>query len=243
MRTMATRPVEHGSSRSELPLRKNALPHSERGIFESRLGQPTVRECAILALSWPGSSPHETRDPCALLGGPRWNTGSGRRFPTTCGVQADSSPPRMWGGRGRSAAKRQLSDMDDYPVIIYDGMCNLCNSSVDFVLRHDARGHFRFAAFQSAAGQGLIRHCPTEQPLGNAIVLVHAGKCHSRSDAVLRILRLLPGAWSLLGGLRLVPGPIRDWVYNVVSRNRYRLFGRRNFCRMSLDGFEDRFLE
>src|SRR3972149_4771310 len=137
----------------------------------------------------------------------------------------------------------RLSDMDGYPVILYDGVCNLCNSTVDFVLRHDTTGRFRFAAFQSGAGQSLIRRCPTEQPLGRAIILVQAGECHTRSDAILGILTLLPGAWTLLGGLRLVPGPIRDWIYNLVSRNRYRWFGRRNICRMSLDGFEDRFVE
>jgi len=133
--------------------------------------------------------------------------------------------------------------MDGYPVILYDGVCNLCNSSVDFVLSHDTTGRFRFAAFQSGAGQSLIRLCSTEQPLGKAIILVQAGKCHTRSDAILEILGLLPGAWSLLGGLRLVPRPIRDWAYNFVSRNRYRWFGRRTVCRMTLHGFEDRFLE
>jgi predicted DCC family thiol-disulfide oxidoreductase YuxK len=133
--------------------------------------------------------------------------------------------------------------MDGNPVILYDGLCNLCNSSVDFVLRRDTTGRFRFAAFQSGAGQSLIRFCPTEQPLGKTIILIQAGRCYTRSDAILGILRLLPGAWSLLGGLRLVPGLLRDWTYNLVSRNRYKLFGRRDVCRMSLDGFEDRFLE
>jgi predicted DCC family thiol-disulfide oxidoreductase YuxK len=133
--------------------------------------------------------------------------------------------------------------MDVNPVILYDGICNLCNSSVDFVLRHDTTGRFRFAAFQSGAGQSLIRFCLTEQPLGKSIILVQVGRCYTRSDAILGILRLLPGAWPLLGILRLIPRPLRDWTYNIVSRNRYKLFGRRDVCRMSLDGFEDRFLE
>ena len=133
--------------------------------------------------------------------------------------------------------------MDGYPVILYDGVCNLCNSSVDFVLSHDTTGRFKFAALQSAAGQSLIRLCPAEQPLGKAIILVQAGRCLTRSDAILGILRLLPGAWFLLDALRLVPRPIRDCTYNIVSRNRYRWFGRRTLCRMTLDGFQDRFLE
>ena len=133
--------------------------------------------------------------------------------------------------------------MQSHPTILYDGVCNLCNSSVNFILRHDTEARFRFAAFQSDAGLSLVRFCISEESLGEAIILVQAGKCYTRSDAILVILRLLPGAWSLLSGLRLVPRPIRDWAYNIVSRNRYKWFGRMNVCGMSLDGYEDRFLQ
>ena len=133
--------------------------------------------------------------------------------------------------------------MESHPIILYDGVCNLCNSSVNFILRYDTEARFRFAAFQSDVGLSLVRACQSEESLGKAIILVQAGICHTRSDAILVILRLLPGAWSLLGALCLVPRPIRDWAYNIVSRNRYKWFGKMNVCRMSLDGYEDRFIE
>ncbi len=132
--------------------------------------------------------------------------------------------------------------METHPIIIYDGICNLCNSSVGFILRHDTAARFRFAAFQSDAGQRLVAVCKSEESLGKTIILVQADKCHTRSDAILLILNLLPGAWSLLGGLRLIPRPIRDGIYNFIARNRYSWFGKRNICTVSLNGYEDRFL-
>ncbi len=132
--------------------------------------------------------------------------------------------------------------METHPIIIYDGICNLCNSSVGFILRHDTAARFRFAAFQSDAGQRLVTVCKSEESLGKTIILVQADKCHTRSDAILLILNLLPGAWSLLGGLRLIPRPIRDGIYNFIARNRYSWFGKRNICAVSLNGYEDRFL-
>jgi predicted DCC family thiol-disulfide oxidoreductase YuxK len=137
----------------------------------------------------------------------------------------------------------QMNSLPSAPVILYDGACNLCNASVDFVLRHDAAGRFRFAALQSGAGQRLMRLCAADQPLGEAIILVWAGTCHTGSDAIFGILRLLPGGWALLGGLRRAPRPLREWAYRIVSRNRYRWFGATVACRLTLDGFEDRFLE
>ena len=131
----------------------------------------------------------------------------------------------------------------DAPVMLYDGMCNLCTSSVGFVLRHDRQGKFRFAALQSETGRRLLDGCPSPPADLSTVVLLLAGRCFERSTAVLRILRLLPWPWSALSLFRIVPRALRDGVYRFVARVRTRWFGRRAVCMTSLHGFEDRFLQ
>lgn len=145
-------------------------------------------------------------------------------------------------GRGRMPLSG-MSDADDRPVVLYDGLCNLCSAAVDFILRHDRMGRFRFAALQSEVGGRLLGACRgAPPPRGESIVVVEADECRAGSDALLAILRRLPAPWPLLRALQIVPTPMRDWIYDGVARNRYRWFGRRDVCRVSLDGFEDRFL-
>jgi predicted DCC family thiol-disulfide oxidoreductase YuxK len=133
--------------------------------------------------------------------------------------------------------------MHEFPVVLYDGVCNLCSSSVAFILRRDISGRFRFAALQSDFGKSQLRFCGAEHPIEETIIFVEKGKCYTRSDAILRILSLLSGGWRLLGGLRIIPKPLRDWFYGIISRNRYKWFGKQNKCMMSSVGFEDRFFK
>jgi len=130
----------------------------------------------------------------------------------------------------------------EQPVLIYDGTCGLCNSSVDFVLRHDRAGRIRLAASQSESGTQLVQQFWGAPDVDKTILLVHGGKIHARSDAVFLILRFLPLPWPVLGVFRLVPRSIRDWIYGVISKNRHKWFGSSDVCRISVKGFEDRFL-
>jgi predicted DCC family thiol-disulfide oxidoreductase YuxK len=93
----------------------------------------------------------------------------------------------------------------DHPVLLFDGVCNLCNSSVQWVIEHDPGAIFRFASLQSEAGQALLRQhqLPTDEL--NTVVLVDAGRAYTRSDVPLQIVGKLGGAWPLLAGLRIVP--------------------------------------
>ena len=127
-------------------------------------------------------------------------------------------------------------------VILYDGECNLCSSVVAFVLPRDRRGRFRFSALQSDAGRRLLTAVNCLDPGFSTVMLVEDNRCRTRSDAVLRILRLLPAPWPLLAGLRLVPRPVRDAAYGLIARQRGRWFGRRSTCLLSAAGWEDRFL-
>jgi predicted DCC family thiol-disulfide oxidoreductase YuxK len=128
------------------------------------------------------------------------------------------------------------------PVVLFDGVCNLCNGAVRFVVRHDRRGRFRFASLQSEAGQALLRRHGLDPADLFSVVLVDGGRVTTRSDAALDVARGLGGAWRAAGLLRAVPRPVRDRVYDWVARNRYRWFGRRDACMLPSPELRARFL-
>jgi predicted DCC family thiol-disulfide oxidoreductase YuxK len=127
-------------------------------------------------------------------------------------------------------------------VVFFDGVCGLCNRSVDFILRHDGRGRFRFAPLQ---GEHAARELPPSDAASmNSLVLQRGGVLYRRSAAVVRILWGLGGFWKLLGGLLwLVPLPLRDLGYRAVSACRYRLWGKKETCRIPTADERSRFLD
>lgn len=127
------------------------------------------------------------------------------------------------------------------PVIVFDGYCNLCNGWVSFLLSRDREHRFRFATLQGPAGQEVLRGAG-ESSSGQSVVLVQNGRAYTRSGAALRILKLLGPPWSVAQVLLLIPGPIRDLVYDLIARNRYRWFGRRAECRVPTAEERERFL-
>lgn len=136
----------------------------------------------------------------------------------------------------------------DHDIILFDGICNLCSRSVALVIRSDPGGRFRFAALQSRTARARLQECCPERAeaatgsLGS-IVLIQAGRCFERSDAVLRIASRLRFPWPLLGTLRLIPRPLRDWGYDRLARKRYRWFGRRDVCLVPTPALHARFLD
>ncbi len=132
------------------------------------------------------------------------------------------------------------------PVILFDGVCNLCNSAVRWVIEHDKEGRFDFASLQSdVARRELVKVMDPREvdALPDSIVLLDSDGVHVRSAAALRILRGL-GSWFLLLRLGVVlPGPIRDAIYDMVARNRYRWFGRRDTCMIPTPDIAARFLD
>jgi predicted DCC family thiol-disulfide oxidoreductase YuxK len=127
-------------------------------------------------------------------------------------------------------------------VVIFDGLCNLCNRSVQFILDHDRRRRLLLCASQSQAGQRLLARHPTADSADDSIRLADGDRLYSRSTAVLRIGRALGFPWSLAWLFVLVPRPLRDPVYDFVARHRYRWFGRRETCRLARPGELERFL-
>jgi predicted DCC family thiol-disulfide oxidoreductase YuxK len=119
---------------------------------------------------------------------------------------------------------------NDGAVVLFDGVCNLCNGWVRFVLQRDAGRRFRFASLQSAfAGEMLGQHGFPPNYLG-AMFLLEDGILYARSDAFLRIARHLGGAWPLVAVFGVVPRTLRDSIYDWVARNRYRWFGKSESC-------------
>jgi predicted DCC family thiol-disulfide oxidoreductase YuxK len=128
------------------------------------------------------------------------------------------------------------------PVILFDGVCHLCNGAVRFTLRHDHEKRFLFAPLQSAPARALLARHEAGGRLPDSIVLVDADGLHTRSEAVLRIARRLRFPWRLLVAGRLMPRPMRDRVYDLVAGRRYRWFGKRDTCMVPTDEVRDRFL-
>ena len=132
----------------------------------------------------------------------------------------------------------------DAPLILFDGVCNLCSASVNFVIDHDPEARFRFAALQSdAAVKTLAQHGVTLRSGDpDSFVLVEEGRVYERSTAALRVARNLGGAWRLLYAFIVVPAFVRDAVYKLVARNRYRWFGKSETCRVPTPELRARFL-
>ena len=135
------------------------------------------------------------------------------------------------------------------PILLYDGVCGLCNRSVQFILRRDLRAIFRFAALQSPFAQTILaRHGANPADLDTVYLVVNYSQPDeallARSDAVADVLRRLGGVWRFFGaGFRLVPRPLRDWGYNLVARNRYRIFGHDDTCPLPTPETRSRFLD
>lgn len=127
-------------------------------------------------------------------------------------------------------------------TILFDGECNLCSRSVQFIIKHDPRAHFRFAALQSPAGRRLLEACGAGARAADSVVLIEGACCYTRSDAALRIARHLAGARPLLGMLAAVPRPLRDWAYDIIARNRFGWFGRADACLVPTPALRDRFV-
>jgi len=128
-------------------------------------------------------------------------------------------------------------------LVLFDGVCNLCTHSVRFILAHEAEPLFRFAPVQSAAGIRLLRELGQDPHDVETFVVIADGKAYLRSDAAIRIAPHLRGAWRWLGAVKIVPRPIRDWVYDLVARNRYRWFGRTDECMVPAAEIRARFIE
>lgn len=128
-------------------------------------------------------------------------------------------------------------------IILFDGVCNLCNGSVQFVIKRDKKDRFRYAALQSEVGQQLVqeRHIDTKEV--DSIILIEPGVAYfTKSDAALEIAKDLGGVWRLMALFHWVPRSIRNFVYDFVARNRYKWFGKKEACMVPTPELQAKFL-
>jgi predicted DCC family thiol-disulfide oxidoreductase YuxK len=128
------------------------------------------------------------------------------------------------------------------PIVLFDGVCNLCNRSVQLILRHDPAGRFRFASLQSPAGQEILGRLGIDPKALDSILVVEGEHWYRESDAALRVARGLSGPWKMLWALRVIPRPLRDGLYRLIARNRYRWFGKQETCWLPTPELRERFL-
>jgi predicted DCC family thiol-disulfide oxidoreductase YuxK len=131
---------------------------------------------------------------------------------------------------------------DDRPIILFDGHCALCSGWVSFVLRHDRAAAFRLLPAQTSLGKALYRHYGLDPEDYETNILIEDGHAFFKSESAIRMLERLGAPWSATRALRVAPAPLRDWLYDIVARNRLRWFGRRDQCLISAPRYEDRFL-
>lgn len=129
-------------------------------------------------------------------------------------------------------------------IILFDGVCNLCNSSVQFVIKRDKKDAFRYAALQSEAGQSLLAERNIDTSEVDSIILIDPGVAYyTKSDAALEICDEIGGGWSLLVVFKWVPSSIRNIVYDFIAKNRYRWYGKKDQCMIPTPDLKAKFLQ
>ncbi|MEZ5058885.1 MAG: thiol-disulfide oxidoreductase DCC family protein [Saprospiraceae bacterium] len=129
------------------------------------------------------------------------------------------------------------------PVLLFDGVCNLCNSSVQFIIKHDPEGKFKFASLQSDYGQEMVKKFGLEKENLETVILIDGEKAYKKSTAALEVTRRLGGFWALFYVFRLIPPFLRDGIYTWVANNRYKWFGKKDQCMIPSPELKNRFIQ
>lgn len=129
------------------------------------------------------------------------------------------------------------------PIILFDGVCNLCNNSVKFILRHDKKEYFLFASLQSDASKNLLLHYNYKNNDLKSIIVIDQDRLYEKSAAVLIICKYLGMPWSLFRVFRVLPKKWLDYLYDFVAKNRYKWFGKKETCTMMLPTYKNRFIQ
>jgi predicted DCC family thiol-disulfide oxidoreductase YuxK len=133
--------------------------------------------------------------------------------------------------------------MAEKSIILFDGVCNLCNGFVNFLILRDKQNQFQFGSLQSPKVQELLKEYHHSTNDLSTVLLIEDNKLYSQSTAVLKILRKMNGGWPLLYGFIILPKPVRDFFYQLIAKNRYRLFGRKDACMIPTPELKAKFVE
>ena len=135
-----------------------------------------------------------------------------------------------------------MTDILPPRLILFDGICNLCNSSVLFIISHDPHAYFSFTSLQSHTGQQILRRYALPASDFDSFIYIKEGKLYDRSTAALHVLNDLGGLWRIIYVFIIIPKPLRDFVYDFFARHRYRWFGKRNSCMVPTPELTKRFI-
>lgn len=129
------------------------------------------------------------------------------------------------------------------PVLLFDGVCNLCNGVVQFVIKRDPKAKINFSSLQSDYGQHILNKFSLPTDNFETFVLVEDGKIYQKSTAALKLFKLLGKGWQILYMLMIIPAPIRNFFYSLIADNRYKIFGRSDECWLPSPELKARFLD
>jgi len=136
-----------------------------------------------------------------------------------------------------------MNKNENKKIVLFDGVCNLCSKSVQFILKRDKKNQFLFGSLQGKTGQDYLRKFNLPANTFNSFMLVEDDTLYARSAAALRMLKHLGGGWSLLYAFIIVPKFIRDAIYNLVAKNRYKWFGKKDECWIPTPALKAKFLD
>lgn len=133
--------------------------------------------------------------------------------------------------------------MDKFKIILFDGVCNLCNSSVNFIIDHDTKNEFRFTSLQSDTGIELLKKFNLIDKNIDSVILIENDKAYVKSDAALKIAKTLGGYYKLIYVFIILPAFFRNFFYDIIAKNRYKWFGKKDSCRIPTPELRSKFLE
>lgn len=128
------------------------------------------------------------------------------------------------------------------PLLFFDGVCNLCNSSVQFIIQRDKQEKFKFASIQSDAAKEILLQFSKNNSHLDSLFLIHNDRIYEKSSAILRIVKILGGLYKLGMVLWIIPKPVRDWMYDYIAKNRFIWYGKKESCMLPTAEFKSRFI-
>jgi predicted DCC family thiol-disulfide oxidoreductase YuxK len=134
-----------------------------------------------------------------------------------------------------------MNDSDKI-ILLFDGICNLCNGLVRFVIKRDRAGKFKFASLQSEIGQSWLKRFGLVQVEFESFVMIQGDRYYSKSTAALKMLKELGGVWKIFYMFIIIPRVVRDFFYDLIAKSRYRIFGKRDECMIPTPELKERFL-
>ena len=136
----------------------------------------------------------------------------------------------------------QNSILPNTQLILFDGVCNFCNTSINFIIDHDPEKHFKFAPLQSDLGQSILTQFNKNTHDFDSVILLKDNQLYQKSEAALEIAKQLSGGWKYLSVFGILPPFLLNFFYDIIAKNRYKIFGKTETCRMPTPELRERFL-